>query len=66
MLNNSKASKTPGQGWSDLRTTVYLSVASTEVIGRNVATQTPPLSLLSLVARLRFQTTSSAVNSRPV
>ena len=66
MLKSSSASKTPGHGCSDLRTTVYLSVASTDVIGRNVATQTPPFSLLSPVARFRFHTMSSAVNSRPV
>ncbi|MBV9327129.1 MAG: hypothetical protein JO352_25520 [Chloroflexi bacterium] len=38
----------------------------TEVIGRNVATQTPAFSLLSPVARFTFHTLSFAVNSRPV
>src|SRR5579864_3969211 len=65
MLRNSKKSNTAGLGWSDVRTTVYLSGVWTSVNQLLMNSSWAAGSLGSRTRRM-LNLTSSLVNSRPL
>src|SRR6266851_1784871 len=64
MLTTWNMSKTVGHGCGDCRTTVYLSLAVKVESGAKKPVTIPTVTF-GFRARVRFHTTSSAVNSRP-